>query len=158
MKTPVSWHKIIANYNSPNWKKSWLQISNSVLPYFLIWVLIGLFGNLSPLVPFILGIIAAGFMSRSFIIFHDCAHGSFFKSSKMNKIVGSFLSVITFTPFYKWRYEHLTHHSTVGNLDERGVGDIDTLTVAEYKKLTPFKKFTYRIYRHPIFLFFIALF
>jgi omega-6 fatty acid desaturase (delta-12 desaturase) len=76
----------------------------------------------------------------------------------MNKIVGSLLSVITFTPFYKWRYEHLTHHSTVGNLDERGVGDIDTLTVAEYKKLTPFKKFTYRIYRHPIFLFFIASF
>ena len=156
--TSISWHKIIANYNSPNWKKSWLQIINSVLPYFLIWALIGFFGHLSPLVPLILGIIAAGFMSRSFIIFHDCAHGSFFKSAKMNKIVGSMLCTITFTPFYKWRKEHIYHHSSVGNLDERGVGDIDTLTVEEYKKLTPFKKFTYRVYRHPVFLFFIASF
>ncbi len=154
----ASWHKIVANYNKPSLSKSWLQILNSVVPYFVIWLLIGLFGHISPLITIGLGILAAGFMARSFIIFHDCAHGSFFKTAKANKILGSFLSIITFTPFYKWRHEHITHHSTVGNLDDRGVGDIDTLTVEEYLKLSKFKRFLYRVYRHPILLFFIAPF
>lgn len=150
------WYNIIVNYNKPELSKSWLQIFNSVILYFVIWLLIGLYGDKSIFLPIGLGILGAGFMARSFIIFHDCAHGSFFESARMNKLLGSFLSVITFTPFYKWRHEHITHHSTVGNLDKRGVGDIDTITVEEYLKLSKFKRLVYRIYRSPILIFFIA--
>ena len=79
-----------------------------------------------------LAIPAAGFMMRSFIIFHDCCHGSFFKSQKANDIVGIITGVLTFTPYYFWRHSHALHHATAGDLDRRGVGDVWTMTVDEY--------------------------
>lgn len=157
-KAGVAWHKIIANYNKPSLSKSWWQIINSVVPYIIIWIVMVYSVSISPLITIALGVINAGFMVRIFIIFHDCAHSSFFKTARMNKIVGSALSVLTFTPFHKWRYEHLTHHSTVGNLDDRGIGDIYTMTVEEYQQLSKLGKLKYKIYRHPLFLFGIAAF
>jgi omega-6 fatty acid desaturase (delta-12 desaturase) len=104
----------------------------------------------------VLAILASGFLVRIFIIFHDCGHGSFFKSQKMNRIVGIITGIIVFTPYHKWHRDHKIHHQTVGNLDKRGIGDVKTLTVEEYSKLSVWKKFSYRFYRNPFFLFGLA--
>jgi omega-6 fatty acid desaturase (delta-12 desaturase) len=95
-------------------------------------------------------------MVRIFIIFHDCGHGSFFKSKRLCKVVGIITGLIVFTPYHKWHYEHKIHHQTVGNLEKRGIGDVLTLTVNEYQNLSPFRRLYYRIYRNPVVLFVIA--
>jgi len=97
--------------------------------------------------------LAAGFLIRIFIIFHDCGHGSFFRSKKLNFYIGSACGMLAFTPYHKWTDSHRVHHQTVGNLDKRGLGDVWTLTVDEYLALTPFKRFSYRFFRHPLVLF-----
>ena len=101
---------------------------------------------------------AAGFLIRLFIIFHDCGHGSFFKRRKINDAVGIFLGVLTFTPYYAWHRAHAVHHRTVGDLDRRGIGDVWTLTVKEYRNLGFWKRITYRLYRHPLVIFGLGAF
>ena len=103
-----------------------------------------------------LAILAGAFLVRVFIIFHDCGHGSFFKSSRANHILGAITGVLTFTPYYQWRYEHAIHHSSAGDLDRRGTGDVWTLTVQEYLESSRWRKFAYRIARNPIVLFVLA--
>jgi omega-6 fatty acid desaturase (delta-12 desaturase) len=105
-----------------------------------------------------LSILAAGFLVRMFIIFHDCGHGSFFRSTRANKIVGTILGSLSFTPYSRWHLDHSIHHKTVGNLDKRGSGDVWTLTVSEYEQLSRRKKLIYRIYRNPIILFGLGAF
>jgi omega-6 fatty acid desaturase (delta-12 desaturase) len=105
-----------------------------------------------------LSLIAAGFLVRMFIIFHDCGHGSFFRSERANRIVGTILGSLAFTPYQRWHRDHAIHHSTVGNLDKRGIGDVWTLTVEEYEKLSPAGRREYRLYRHPLFLIVVAPF
>jgi omega-6 fatty acid desaturase (delta-12 desaturase) len=100
-----------------------------------------------------LSVLAAGFLVRIFIIFHDCGHGSFFKSRRANRIIGTILGSLVFTPYDRWHQTHAIHHATVGNLDSRGDGDVWTLTVDEYKQLPKSKKLVYRIYRNPFVLF-----
>ncbi len=99
---------------------------------------------------------AGGLVVRLFIIQHDCGHGSFFKSKAANDWTGRFLSLFTFIPYGLWRRGHNLHHAGSGNLDRRGAGDIDTLTIAEYKALSPKQQFWYRLYRHPLVLLVIA--
>ena len=101
----------------------------------------------------LLAIPAGGLLVRLFIIQHDCGHGSFFATRTLNDLLGHALSVLTITPYQIWRREHARHHATSGDLDRRGVGDITTLTVAEYQARSPFGRFLYQIYRNPIFLF-----
>jgi omega-6 fatty acid desaturase (delta-12 desaturase) len=96
---------------------------------------------------------AAGMVVRIFIIFHDCGHGSFFKSSQANHWVGSILGLLVFTPYFYWRQSHATHHATAGNLDKRGVGDVWTMTVEEYLAAPRWKRFSYRVYRNPLIMF-----
>jgi omega-6 fatty acid desaturase (delta-12 desaturase) len=98
-------------------------------------------------------VLGAGFMMRVFIFQHDCGHGSFFKSQRANDIVGSILGVLTLTPYFYWRRQHAIHHATAGNLDKRGVGDVYTMTVREYMKLSRWKQLGYRIFRHPLVMF-----
>jgi omega-6 fatty acid desaturase (delta-12 desaturase) len=93
---------------------------------------------------------------RIFIIFHDCGHGSFFKSRQANTIVGYITGILTFTPYHLWRHRHAVHHATAGDLDRRGVGDVWTMTLEEYIHATWWKKLIYRIYRFPIFMFIIG--
>lgn len=131
---------------------------NSIVPYIGLWVAMIYSLNISYWLTLGLSIIAAGFLARIFIIFHDCGHGSFFKSKKLNKIVGIITGMLVFTPYHKWHYQHKIHHKTVGNLDKRGVGDVKTLTVEEYKNLSRGKQLVYRIYRNPVMLFIIAPF
>lgn len=93
---------------------------------------------------------AGGFLVRLFIIQHDCGHGSFFRSRAANDFLGRAISLVTLTPYSVWRYAHAVHHATSGNLDRRGIGDINTLTVAEYQALSGFQRAAYRLYRHPV--------
>lgn len=150
------WMTIISRYNKPNALKSWWQVVNSMGPYIILWILMIKSIEISYWLTLLLSIFAAGFMVRIFIIFHDCGHGSFFKSKLLNRIVGIVTGLIVFTPYNKWHHEHKIHHQTVGNLDKRGVGDVMTLTVDEYQKLSKWKKLYYRIYRNPVVLFGIA--
>ena len=103
-----------------------------------------------------LSIFAAGFMIRIFIIFHDCGHGSFFRSKRLNKIIGIITGLIVFTPYHKWHNDHHIHHQTVGNLDKRGTGDVKTLTAEEYSNLSKWQRISYCLYRNPFFLFGLA--
>jgi acyl-lipid omega-6 desaturase (Delta-12 desaturase) len=151
-----SWEKIIMNYNRPDLRKSVWQICNTFIPYVGIWVLMVFSLNYSYWFTILLAFPAAGFLIRSFIIFHDCGHGSFFRSKKANEVVGKIFGILSFTPFYRWHSQHKAHHATSGNLDKRGTGDVWTLTVAEYQKLSKGKRFIYRLFRNPFFLFTFA--
>jgi len=150
------WMEIISGYNRPDNLKSWWQIINSVGPYIILWVVMIKTIEISYWLTLLLAIAAAGFMVRIFIIFHDCGHGSFFRSKRLSKVVGIITGMIVFTPYHKWHKEHHIHHQTVGNLDKRGIGDVMTLTVDEYSKRSRWQKFAYRVYRNPFILFGIA--
>ncbi len=154
--TPKLWHAVIAKYNQPMLSKSVWQIINSVGPYVLLWMLSVYVIQFSFWLALPFMILASGFLIRIFIIFHDCGHGSFFRSKKMNRIVGMACGILAFTPYDKWTDSHRNHHQTVGNLDKRGDGDIWTLTVDEYQNSSPQRKFYYRLFRHPVFLIFVA--
>src|SRR5258706_6459804 len=96
------------------------------------------------------------FLVRLFIIFHACGNGSYFKSRRANDVVGFITGLLTFTPFYQWRWDHALHHATSGHLDKRGTGDLWTLTVQEYLESSPWRRFAYRLARNPNVLFVIA--
>src|SRR5262249_15293114 len=100
--------------------------------------------------------LAGAFLVRVFIIFHDCGHGSFFKSQTANHILGAITGFLTFTPYFHWRWEHSVHHSSAGDLDRRGMGDVWTLTVQEYLESSRWRRFSYRLARNPFVLFVIA--
>jgi len=152
----LSWQKIIAPYQHSDNLRSICQMCNSLIPYFALWILMVFSLQISYWLTLLLAIPAAGFMIRIFIIFHDCGHGSFFKSKRANDTVGIITGILTFTPYYNWRQHHAVHHATVADLDRRGVGDILTLTVAEYQALSSWKKFGYRLVRNPWIIFTIG--
>jgi omega-6 fatty acid desaturase (delta-12 desaturase) len=154
--TPKFWNSIILKYNKSRISSSTWQLINSLGAYLLLWVVIVLTMKVSVWLAVPLILINAGFLIRVFIIFHDCGHGSFFKSKKLNEIVGKTCGIFAFTPYDKWTDNHRLHHQTVGNLDKRGLGDVWTLTVDEYVKRTPMKRFFYRMFRHPIVMILIG--
>ena len=151
-----NWVEVVSKYNFPDHPKSWWQVINSVVPYVGLWVAMYHSLKVSYWLTLALSLLAAGFLVRIFIIFHDCGHGSFFRSEKLNRLVGIPLGLLVFTPYHRWHRDHFIHHSTVGNLDKRGIGDVETLTVKEYLELSKWGKIKYRMYRHPLFLFGIA--
>lgn len=105
---------------------------------------------------FLLSIPAAGFLVRIFIIQHDCGHASFFKTRKANDWVGKVCGIFTFTPYAAWRKSHAIHHAHHADLEDRGTGDVWTMTVEEYQQASPSKRLLYRGFRNPIFLFLFA--
>jgi omega-6 fatty acid desaturase (delta-12 desaturase) len=109
--------------------------------------------NISYWITLALAFPAAGFLTRVFIIFHDCGHGSFFKSRRANRVLGFFTALLTFIPSYYWSHQHAKHHASAGDLDNRGSGDVWTLTVQEYLELPRRRRLWYRIYRNPLFFF-----
>ena len=150
------WKEVVARYQKPSVARSVWQIINTVVPYLGIWALMYVTVQISWWLTIPLAILAGGFMVRTFIIFHDCGHGAFFKSQRANHIVGSITGVLTFTPYYHWRWEHAIHHSSSGDLDRRGTGDVWTMTVQEYLESSRWKKFSYRLARNPFILFVLA--
>ncbi|HZL10126.1 MAG TPA: fatty acid desaturase [Prolixibacteraceae bacterium] len=149
----VTFTKNMEKYQTPSLRKSIWQITNTFIPYVGLWVLILYSLSVSWWLTVFLIILAAGFLVRLFIIFHDCGHGSFFKSQRANQIVGMFFGMLAFTPYHKWHNQHMRHHATVGNLDKRGVGDVWTMTKEEYQASSKWGQLKYRIYRHPIVMF-----
>ncbi len=150
------WKAIVARYQKPSMGRAVWQIVNTLVPYVGLWYLMYLSLSISYWLVVPLALLTAAFMVRLFIIFHDCGHGSFFKSRVANHIVGAITGVLTFTPFYHWRWEHAVHHSSSGDLDRRGTGDVWTLTVQEYLESSRWKRFAYRLARNPFVLFVLA--
>lgn len=145
-------------FEKPILSRAIWQLINTFVPYAILWVLA--VRTMQPgysywvTLPLVVGM--ACLMVRIFIFFHDCTHGSFFASRKANMILGYITGILTFTPFEEWRRTHGIHHSTAGDLDRRGVGDVWTLTVDEYLAASKWRRFVYRFYRHPFVLLFIG--
>jgi len=137
------------------WRARW-QVINSFVPYALLWFAMDRALMVSYWLMLPIAILAAGFLARIFIIFHDCGHGSFFKSKRANNLTGVIAGLLNLTPYRHWRWQHALHHGTAGDLDRRGSGDIWTLTVQEYLQSTRCRRFAYRLARNPIVLFLIA--
>ena len=153
MQNTKSLRKQIAPFEQSTTKQSIWQIINTLGPFIILWYLAYISLSVSYWLALIPAVFAAGFLTRIFIIFHDCTHHSFFKDRRANRIVGTIMGVLTLFPFDQWGHEHSVHHATSGNLDKRGTGDIWTLTVDEYLA-APFKlRFAYRFYRNPLVMF-----
>jgi len=163
MTTPGSeerarWRAVIARYGQPSTPRAVWQILNTLVPYVLAWVLMYVLKDISLWLTVPVAVVAGGFLVRVFIIFHDCGHGSFFRSRWANDIAGFVAGLLTFTPYYHWRWEHGIHHGTSGHLDKRGTGDIWTMTVQEYLDASRWRRFSYRLARNPLVLFVLAPF
>lgn len=156
MKDPAlahSWRDLVRPYACASTRRSVIQITTTGT-LFLATTASLLYGLQHELwAAFILTVPAAAFLVRLFIIQHDCGHGSFFRGRWANTVLGSALGVVTLTPYIFWRDRHAHHHATSGNLDRRGVGDITTLTVREYRSLPLWPRLMYRLYRHPAVMF-----
>ncbi|MGD6830949.1 fatty acid desaturase [Sutcliffiella halmapala] len=145
--------KQVAPFEQSQTMKSVWQIINTLGPFFLLWYLAYISLSVSYWLALVPMVLAAGFMTRVFIIFHDCTHHSFFKNRKWNRVVGTITGVLTLFPYEQWGHDHAVHHATSGNLDKRGVGDIWTLTVEEYNAASLKTKIGYRLYRSPFVMF-----
>jgi acyl-lipid omega-6 desaturase (Delta-12 desaturase) len=155
---PAEWRQIVARFQQPSTPRALWQIINTLVPFAALWYLMYLSRAISWWLVVPLAILAGAFLVRIFIIFHDCGHGSYFKSRWANNLTGFLTGVLTFTPYYHWRWEHNIHHASSGHLDKRGVGDIWTLTVQEYLEASRWKRFAYRLARNPFILFAVAPF
>jgi acyl-lipid omega-6 desaturase (Delta-12 desaturase) len=153
---PIRWQPLVAPFAKSDKRRSLLMLANTLIPYFLLWGLMVWSIRISYWITLGLAVLAAGFLMRTFIIFHDCGHGSFFKSKKANDFVGSITGFLNFTPYYRWKHDHAIHHATAGDLDRRGVGDVFTMTVQEYLAAPWWKRAGYRVMRNPFFLFGVA--
>ncbi len=154
----ATWQKLVAPYTQSDLRHSLRQLANSLLPYIALWVAMIYSLRISYWITLALIVPAAGFLVRVFIIFHDCGHGSFFKSREANRRVGFFLGILVYTPSEAWWHAHAIHHATAGNLDRRGMGDVPTLTVEEYQNAGWFKRLSYRVFRFPPVMFLVGPF
>lgn len=145
--------KQVAPYERTDIKASVRQLCNTLLPLFLLWYIAYLSLSISYWLTLPILVVAAGFQIRTFIIFHDCCHQSFFASRVANDILGTITGVLTLCPYEQWKNTHAIHHATSGNLDKRGIGDIWIMTVAEYEASPLWLRIAYRMYRHPIVMF-----
>ncbi|MDB5973104.1 MAG: hypothetical protein JWQ90_5554 [Hydrocarboniphaga sp.] len=152
----AAWRRIVDQYRQASTGRALWQLANTFVPYALLWYLMYLCLTVSWWLIPPLAALAGAFLVRIFIIFHDCGHGSYFKSSRANAIVGFIAGVLTFTPYYHWRWEHAIHHSSAGHLDKRGTGDVWTMTVQEYLESSRWQRFAYQLARNPVVLFLLA--
>ncbi len=150
------WLEVLASYREPTPWRSVLEILVTLVPLAALWALAWAALSISYWLTLAISLPAAIFLVRMFLIQHDCGHGTFFKRKTTNDWVGRAIGVVTLTPYDVWRRSHAIHHASSGNLTKRGVGDIDTLTVSEYKALSTFGKLRYRVYRSPLVLFIIG--
>jgi acyl-lipid omega-6 desaturase (Delta-12 desaturase) len=158
-KTPAAyagWRKIVSQYQQPDPRKSVWQILNSFGGLFLTWGLMVLSLQVGYWLTLLLAFPAAGFLVRVFIIQHDCGHGSFFASRRANNAVGTACSLFTLVAYKYWRKSHAIHHAHHAELEQRGIGDVWTMTVDEYAQANWWKRAQYRVFRSPFFLFTVA--
>ena len=149
------WFAQLATFGHADLRKAIVQVFTTLVPYAALWAL--MYVTIRQGLPYALtlglGVLAAGFLVRTFIIFHDCGHGSFFKSRRANRILGTITGILTFTPYEEWRLAHARHHATAGDLDRRGQGDVYTMTVEEYRDAPLWLRVGYRVFRHPVIMF-----
>lgn len=150
---PAHWKTITDPYRGAETWRSAVQLSTTFTIFVALWVAMYFSLQVSYLLTLALSIPTAGFLVRLFMIQHDCGHGCYFRNRWLRDGVGFVLGVLTLTPYRYWAQTHLYHHSHSGDLDFRGVGDIVTLTVDEYRARTPWQRFLYRLYRNPVILF-----
>jgi acyl-lipid omega-6 desaturase (Delta-12 desaturase) len=153
MRQAKDWVRVLAGYRDPSTHRSVLELLVTLGPFFLLWGLAWAALSVSYLLAFGIAVLNGLFLVRIFIIQHDCGHASFFKSRRLQDWVGRCLGVLTLTPYAVWQQSHYIHHSHHGDLDHRGIGDIMTLTVEEYRARSRFGRIMYRLYRHPLVLF-----
>ena len=145
--------KALARYREPDHMRSVLELSITYVSFVVLWVAAWWALSISYWLTLAICVPASAFLMRLFLIQHDCGHGAFFRQRVFNDWVGRILGVLVLTPYDVWRRSHAVHHATSGNLDTRGTGDIDTLTVREYQALPRARRIIYRLYRHPIIMF-----
>jgi omega-6 fatty acid desaturase (delta-12 desaturase) len=133
--------------------RSLLNLATSAVPYLALSVAMYLALSVSYVLALLIAVPAAGFLVRTFIVFHDCSHGSFLPSKRANAWLGVVLGLLVYAPFVRWRHDHAIHHATSGDLDRRGGGDVRTLTVAEYLELPWTGRLGYRLFRNPLLMF-----
>ncbi len=147
------WREALAPYTRPHLGRSVLDIATSVVPYLALSVLMYLALDVSYLLVLAIAVPAAGFLVRTYILFHDCTHGSLLPSKRANAWVGRVLGLMVFSPFESWRHSHAVHHASAGDLDRRGVGDVPTMTVTEYHSSSWQERLGYRLFRNPLVMF-----
>ena len=147
------WREALAPYAQPHLGRSVVDIATSVVPYLALSVLMYLALDVSYLLVLATAVPAAGFLMRTYVLFHDCTHGSLLPSKRANAWVGRVLGLVVFSPFESWRHSHAVHHASAGDLDRRGVGDVPTMTVAEYHSSSWKKRLGYRLFRNPLVMF-----
>jgi len=143
----------LAAYTQPRLGRSVIEVLTSVVPYLAGSVLMYLVLKDSYLLALALALPTAGFLVRTFVVFHDCAHGSLLPSKRANAFLGRFAGLLVLSPFARWRHDHAVHHASSGDLERRGVGDIITLTVGEYRARSPRSRLAYRLIRNPVVMF-----
>ncbi len=148
--------QILARYRAPSPMRSIVELVITAGPLILLWLLMWATLDLGYWLCLLLAVPAAGFLVRLFMIQHDCGHGAFFHRRLVNDWVGRVIGVLTLTPYDFWRRAHAVHHATSGNLERRGIGDVDMLTVHEYLALSRWGRLRYRLYRHPVIMFGLA--
>ena len=148
--------QILAQYRAPSCLRSIVELIITAGPLILLWLLMWATLDLGYWLCLLLAVPAAGFLVRLFMIQHDCGHGAFFHRRFANDWVGRVIGVLTLTPYDFWRRAHAVHHATSGNLERRGIGDVDTLTVHEYLARCRWGRLRYRVYRHPVIMFGLA--
>ena len=155
-KSVAEWKKLVEDFQKPNRKAAIWQLVNTLGPLAGVWTALYFVYPISWLFAIPLAILGGLFLVRAFIIFHDCGHGSFFRSKKANDVLGFITGMLTFTPYHHWKWEHAMHHATTGDLDRRGIGDVWTLTVKEYLASSRTTRINYRLVRNPFILFVFA--
>jgi len=144
---------VLTGYREPSFARSMLELVVTAVPFVLLWIAMWAALDAGYWLCLPLAVPAAGFLVRLFMIQHDCGHGSFFRRRAANDWLGRAIGALTLTPYGFWRRTHALHHANSGNLDRRGIGDVDTLTVREYLSLSRWGRLRYRMYRHPIVMF-----
>jgi omega-6 fatty acid desaturase (delta-12 desaturase) len=147
------WLPILNKYRTPSWARGLFEIIVTLVPFVALWIATWACLQLSYWLSLAIAVPAAGFLVRLFMIQHDCGHGSFFRRRLANDWTGRAISILTLTPYDYWKRSHAIHHASSGNLDERGIGDIRTLTVAEYLASSRWQQIGYRLYRNPFVMF-----
>lgn len=147
------WLSVLARYREPSTLRSLFELAATLIPFVALWVLAWMALSVSPWLAVAVAALNGAFLVRIFIIQHDCGHGAFLANRTAQDWVGRVLGVLTLTPYAVWRRTHSLHHANHGNLDRRGIGDVLTLTVEEYRARTPAGRLLYRLYRHPVTLF-----
>ena len=146
-----TWKQDLAPYLQPDERRSLAQIASVVLPYLAVWVLAVLIQP-SPPLAIGLGLVATVFLTRMYSLFHDLTHNSLFESRRANSTGGHLLGYLLFTPYRWWQRQHAIHHAHTGDLDHRGIGEINTMTLVEYESASRLRRLGYRLYRNPLLM------